>query len=177
MKKNYILLGLALLGLVACEQATGPGTPSAEHDFQPLSNLTSSANLGGSNTTPVSVDGCANGTNQDVTLTFSVSGRQANPASFKVNTQWVYNAGTWTSSAPSEINVPAQNAQTTTSFVRVVTLKTGSVNASGSSQAVVTPFDVSTSAPAALNVTGGSSAVHIAFAACTPAPPPNTHPA
>ena len=76
--------------------------------FRPaLSSAAAAANLGGSSTTPLSLtpQHCAPTNTQEVVVTYTVTGRQDNPASFKVNSTWTFNGSIWTPSVPVTVNV------------------------------------------------------------------------
>jgi len=127
------------------------------------------ANLGGSSTTPLSLtpQSCSATASQQVVITYTVSGRQVNPASFKVNTMWAYDGSSWTGSAPTTVNVPAQAAGTFGTSQVTLTISNGSATGSGTSSFTVSVFDLVTSAPAALAAGSGSAVtVHVAFAPC-----------
>jgi HYR domain len=124
--------------------------------------------LGGSMTTPVSLkpQSCEPG-GQQVTITYTVTGRQDNPASFKVNTRWEYNGATWSGSVPTTVNVATRpTGPGSNTYLVTLTLVNASAAASGSSSFSVVPFDLVTSAPAALGITGANVNVFVQFAAC-----------
>lgn len=136
------------------------------------------SNLGGSTTHPVSLkpSTCESGFSQEVTITYRITGRQDNPASFDVNTNWSYNGSDWTGSVPETVIVPPRAAGgSVPATVRevVITVSNASTANSGSGSFAIVPFDVDTEAPAALSVTNGNVTVNVAFVAC---PVSNTPP-
>jgi hypothetical protein len=186
---------LATFALAACgdNPAGGPATPGevvltagvaapprlAVPPAGPLrSDLAGAASLGGSTTTPVSLSGanCATFPAQSVTVTYTITGRQDSPASFKVNTRWVYNGAAFAGSNPVTLNVaarPVANAPATIIPVSI-SVENGTTGGSGAASFTSTPFGVSTTSPAALNVSGGGVTVHVEFSACAAANTPPT---
>jgi hypothetical protein len=132
--------------------------------------------LGGSSTTPLSLkpQSCEPG-GQQVVVTYSVSGRQDNPASFKVNTKWEYNGSSWSGSVPATVNVATRGTGPgSDTYPVTLTVVNASATAAGSSSFSVVPFGLITTAPAALALgTGANVTVHVAFVAC---PVTNTPP-
>jgi len=162
--------------LVITEGIPAPAPALRAPGVRPLSDLAASANLGGSVTTPVSLNGqnCTTFPDETVTITYTITGRQANPASFQVNTVWTYNGTAWAGSAPVTVHVPARAAtDSPTTRAVTVTLRNTSGGGTGTSSFTIVPFNVSTSAPAALNTSGGNVTIHVAFSACAA---PNTPP-
>jgi len=135
-----------------------------------------SSALGGSTSTPLALKASScDGNVQTITVTYSITGRQQNPASFKVNTQWAYDGSAWAGTTPTTVSVPARAATDPATTRQVtITVTNSSATSSGTSSFSIAPFDVVTSSPAALSVTGGNVTVHVAFAAC---PVTNTAPA
>lgn len=133
------------------------------------SDLGASASLGGSSSSPLALfsNECSEGTSQQVVVTFTITGRQANPASFKVNTSWNYSGSAWLSSVPATVSVPARAAGDAAT-IRTVTLTVtnGSIASSGTSSFTVVPFDLVTTPQATLNVEAGNVAVYTAFDGC-----------
>ncbi|HEX5387293.1 MAG TPA: HYR domain-containing protein [Gemmatimonadales bacterium] len=198
MSKHVTLLGVALLSaLTACAgdsptaASDGPsanrslvitqGLPAPARPAAKRPSLSSAAAavtsaLGGSVTTPVSLkpetcepDG------QAVTVTYTVTGRQDHPASFQVNTRWVFNGTSWTGSVPTTVNVATRpTGPGSDTYMVTLTLVNSSSTATGTSSFSVVPFNLVTSAPAALGISGGNITVFVAFAAC---PVVNTAPA
>ena len=139
-----------------------------------LSSATAAASLGGGVSTPVTLKPQSCDAGQTIVVTYTVSGRQDNPASFKVNTTWTYNGAAWTGSAPLTVNVATRPTGPGSDAYPVnVTLVNASTAGTGTSSFSITPFDLVTSSPAALAITGANVTVHVAFAAC---PVTNTPP-
>lgn len=141
-----------------------------------LSSTAASANADGSNTTPLSLkpQTCEPG-GQQVVITYTITGRQVNLASFQVNTQWTYNGSTWSGATPTAVSVAPRAAMDPATVKQVtVTLVNASAVNSGTSALVIPTFNLVTSAPAAL-ATGDNAnvTVNVAFVAC---PVTNTAP-
>lgn len=134
-------------------------------------NPATSASLGGSALTPVSLapQTCSQGSSQSVVVTFSVRGNQANAASFKVNTNWSYNGTSFVGSVPVTVNVPAQSGGSFTSTYPVTIAVTNASGAgSGTTSFVIKPSDISTSGspPLAYNPESADVTIHVSFVAC-----------
>ncbi len=125
--------------------------------------------LGGSIATAVSLkpQSCEPG-GQQVVVTYTVSGRQDNPASFKVNTRWEYNGSGWAGSLPTAVNVATRGTGPgSDTYPVTLTLVNASATDAGSSSFSVVQFDLVTTAPAALGLgTGANVTVHVAFVSC-----------
>ncbi|HEU4699980.1 MAG TPA: PxKF domain-containing protein [Gemmatimonadales bacterium] len=153
--------------LVITEGAAAPAQkPRASRPS--LSAAAAAANAGGSTTTPLSLkpQSCeSNG--QQVEITYTITGRQDNPASFQVNTLWTYNGTSWSGTTPTTVSV-APRAANDPATVKKVTIKlvNGSTASTGTSAVVIQPSNLVTSAPAALAITNANVTVNIAFAAC-----------
>ncbi|MCX8089098.1 MAG: PxKF domain-containing protein [Meiothermus ruber] len=163
--------------LVITEGIPAPAPALRTPGVRPLSDLAASASLGGSSTTPVSLNGqnCTTFPDETVTITYSITGRQQNPASFRVNTLWTYNGTGWAGSSPATVNVPPRAANDPATIRTVtVTLRNTSGGGTGSSSFTIVPFNVATTAPAALNPSGGNVTIHVSFSPCAA---PNTPPA
>ena len=148
--------------------ALGP-TPGrmANSNFNPAT----SASLGGSALTPVSLtpQSCSEGSSQSVVVTFSVRGNQANAASFKVNTNWSYNGTSFVGSAPVTVNVPRQSGGSFTSIYPVTIMVANASGAnSGTTSFIIEPFDISTSGspPLAYNSESADVTIHVSFVVC-----------
>jgi hypothetical protein len=149
-------------GAAAPARAPRPLRPS-------LSAAAAAANLGGSSSTPLSLtqQSCAPTNAQDVVVTYTVTGRQDNPASFKVNTRWEFNGATWAGSVPTTVNVATRPTGPGSDTYQVtLTVVNASATGAGSSSVTAVPFDLVTSSPAALGVTGANVTVHVAFELC-----------
>jgi hypothetical protein len=115
---------------------------------------------------------------QQVVITYTVTGKQNNVASFDVNTSWTFDGSAWTGSVPTTVNVaarPVANAPGSTYQVTLTVLN-ASATSSGTSSFVVAPFNLSTTAPGALSLTTNAhpnATINVAFAAC---PVTNTAP-
>jgi hypothetical protein len=144
----------------------GPGR-LANSNFNPATT----ASLGGSALTPVTLtpQTCSTGSSQNVTITFSVRGNQLNAASFKVHTTWSYNGTTFDGSAPTTVNVPAQSGpQFTSTYPVTVTVVNASGANSGTKSFLIAPFDVTSTGaqPLAYNPESADVTIHVAFVAC-----------
>jgi len=149
------------------------GAPTPARAPRPLRSAVAAeipASLGGSSTTPLSLtsQSCSATASQQVVITYTITGRQANPASFKVNTVWAYDGSAWTGSAPTTISVDPQAAGPVGTTKQVtLTVSNASATGSGLSSFTISVFDLVTSAPAALGVGAAATVtVHVAFAAC-----------
>lgn len=169
----------ALLSEVVLTQGTPAPEPGLSPEGPRRSDLagTAPSELGGSTTSPVSLkpSSCVSGSSQQVTITYSITGKQDNPASFKVNTAWTYDGSDWGRATPTTVNVPARPVANADATIREVeiTVANGSSANSGTSSFSIVPFDVSTTAPAALSVSAGNVTVNVAFVPC---PSTNTPP-
>lgn len=136
-----------------------------------LSSTAASANAGGSTTTPLSLkpQTCEPGGRQ-VVITYTISGRQDNPATFQVNTQWTYNGSTWSGASPTTVSVAARPGTPPPSpdtYQVTVTLVNASAVSSGTSALVIPTFGLVTSAPGALATgTAANVTVNVGFVAC-----------
>jgi hypothetical protein len=149
-------------GAAAPARAPRPLRPS-------LSAATAAANLGGSVSTPLTLtqQSCAPTNTQTVVVTYTVTGRQDNPASFKVNTRWEFNGATWTGSVPTTVNVATRPTGPGSDTYQVtLTVVNASATGTGTSSFTAVPFDLVTSSPAALGVTGANVTVHVKFELC-----------
>jgi hypothetical protein len=146
-----------------------PAPVQASRNRPSLSNAAAAANVGGSSTTPLSLtpQSCPATASQNVIVTYTVTGRQDNPASFKVNTRWEFNGATWAGSLPATVDVaPRGTGPGSDTYQVTLTVVNASATALGTSSVSVVPFNVVTTAPATLNVAAANVTVHVAFAAC-----------
>ena len=140
------------------------------------------ATLGGSSTTPLTLtpQSCSATASQQLVVTYTITGRQANPASFQVNTAWTYDGSSWSGSTPTTVGV-APRAPTDPATIKQVTITVtnSSTIGSGTSLLTVPTFGLTTTPPAAL-ATGSDAnvTVHVAFVNCaiTNTPPTLTLP-
>ena len=162
----------AVTELVITEGTAAPRfTPRVRPAF---SDAAAAANVGGSSTTPVTLQPQPCGVGQEVVITYTVTGRQVNPASFKVNTRWEFNGTAWIPSVPGTVSVPARAAADAATIRTVtVTLINTSTTASGPGTVMVIPFDLVTAPQATLNVSAANVTIHTSSAAC---PVTNTAP-
>jgi hypothetical protein len=169
--------GGAVRSIVLTEGATAPQPTRSRPGLRPLSDFESAAaNVGGSAASAVSLkpSTCSEGTSQVVTITYTVTGRQVNPASFTVRTNWAYNGSSWVGTGESAVNVPAREpGDAPTVLTRNITVQNGSTAGSGTSSFTIPTENRTTSSPAALNFDGSDVTIHVAFAAC---PVTNTAP-
>ena len=146
----------------------GVAAPEYVARQRPLfSDAAAAANVGGSAASPLELkpESCDPG--QAVVITYTVTGRQANPASFKVNTRWEFDGTTWGSSVPMTVNVPARaQGAAATMFPLTLTVLNASATASGTSTFTVVPFDIVTTPQATLNLDGANSTINVQFNAC-----------
>lgn len=159
-------IAASLQEIVVTQGAPAPARPKRPSLSAAAAEVTSS--LGGSSTTPVSLkpETCEPA-GQQVVVTYTVTGRQDNPASFKVNTRWEYNGTSWSGSVPTTVNVATRpTGPGSDTYPVTLTLINAGTTEAGTSSFSVVPFDLVTSAPAALGITGASVTVHVAFAAC-----------
>src|SRR5687768_15265214 len=121
MTKHLAYLAIAALAVAACNDAPtgsdeqflgelviteGVPAPARNARVRPVfSDAAAAVNVGGSVLTPLSLKPQSCDAGQAVTITYTVTGRQANPASFKVNTVWQFNGTTWAGSSPVTVNV------------------------------------------------------------------------
>jgi hypothetical protein len=156
-------------GVLVITQGAAAPAP-ATHPWRPaFSAAAAAANLGGSSTTPLSLtqQSCAPANSQTVVVTYTVTGRQVNPASFKVNTRWEFNGTAWAGSTPTTVNVATRPTGPGSDTYQVtLTVVNASATGVGSSSFAVAPFDLVTSAPATLGITDATVTVHVAFALC-----------
>jgi hypothetical protein len=149
-------------GAAAPARAGQPLRPS-------LSAAAAAANLGGSSSTPLSLtqQSCAPTNSQNVIVTYTVTGRQDNPASFKVNTRWEFDGTAWAGSVPTTVNVATRPTGPGSDTYQVtLTVVNASATGTGTSSFAVVPFGLVTSAPAALGVTNANVTVFVAFQLC-----------
>jgi hypothetical protein len=101
-------------------------------------------------------------------VTYTITGRQVNPASFKVNTVWSYDGIGWSGSAPTTVDVAARAAQDPATVKQVtITVTNSSATGSGTSLLTIQTFGLSTTAPAALTTGADANvSVHVAFEGC-----------
>lgn len=140
------------------------------------------ATLGGSSTTPLNLtsQNCSATASQQLVVTYTITGRQDNPASFQVNTAWTYNGSSWSGTVPTTVNVAPRAATNPATVKQVtVTVTNASATSSGSSVLTIPTFGLSTTPPAALATgTAANVTVHVAFVSCaiTNTPPTLTLP-
>jgi HYR domain len=153
--------------LVITQGLSAPVRPAAKRPSLSAAAAAVSSAFG-SSTTPVSLKPATCQPNgQQVVVTYTVTGRQDNPASFKVNTHWEYNGASWTGSVPTTVNVATRpTGPGSDTYPVTLTLVNGSATLSGTSSFTVVPFSLVTSAPAALTITSANVTVFVAFAAC-----------
>ena len=195
--KQLAIPTLALLALAACSDNPSPlSTPAGELASRHLvitegvaapvypspriplrSDLSVPAALNGSISTPLALNGenCTAFPTQSLQVTYSISGRQDHPASFQVNTRWVYDGSTFAGSVPATVSVPPRTA-TAPATIRSVTftVENASGGGAGAASFPAAPFNVSTSSPAALGVTNGGVTIQVAFDTCAQANTPPT---
>jgi hypothetical protein len=161
--------------LVITEGVAVPVRPAAKRPSLSDAAAAVSSTLGGSSTTPVSLKPqTCEPSGQQVVVTYTVTGRQVNPASFTVNTRWEYNGTTWSGSVPTTVNVATRPmGPGSDTYPVTLTLVNASATASGSSSFSVVPGNLVTSAPAALAIGSANVTVFVAFTAC---PVTNTPP-
>ncbi len=173
----------ALAALAACaDTAAGPDTLSGElvitegapapvqvkRPRPAFSDAAAAASLGGSSSTPLSIKPEACDAGHELTITYTVTGRQVNPASFQVNTRWVFNGATWDGSVPATVNVtprPVASAPANTYQVPITVVNASSTSA-GTSSLGVTPLNFITTPPAALDIADADVTIFVAFAPC-----------
>jgi hypothetical protein len=191
---------MALIALAACSEApTSPGgepaapseiviTPGIQAPVRPGGPLFSTLenarlSVGGSTTTPVSLSGtnCTDYSPRQVTITYTLSGNQRSPASFKVYRTWDYDGAAFVGYNETTINVPAKQGGGNATYQVVLSIENSSRSGSGSTSFVVAPFDLDTnqSDPSGLRLdldASSSATVYIDFEDCDPTPT-NTPPA
>lgn len=151
-----------------------PGAPvpaptrASQPTLHPLSVTTASASMGGSITTPISLtpQSCSETASQVIVVTYTVKNKQANNASFQVNTTWNFDGTAWTGSVPTTVNVPAQGNSATTTYPVTVTVVNASSIATGTSMFSIAPFNVQTSGSPGLVTNGAAVTINVAFNAC-----------
>jgi hypothetical protein len=172
----------ALAALAACaDTPAGPDTLSGElvitegtaapvqvkHPRPAFSAAAAAASLGGSSSTPLSIQPQSCDAGEHLVVTYTVTGRQGNPASFQVNTHWEYNGSGWTGTVPATVNVATRGTGPGSDAYQVtVTVVNASAAGAGTSSFGIVPFNLSTTAPAALGITGANVTVFVAFAPC-----------
>jgi hypothetical protein len=188
MPKRLASLAVAMLAtLAACGESptsVSDGAPSsgemvitqgapvpvqARKALRPsLSSAAASASTGGSTTTPLSLKPqTCEPSGQQVVITYMVTGRQDNPASFQVNTRWQFNGSTWAGSVPTTVNLaPRGTGPGSDTYMVTLTAVNASGIATGTSSFSVVPFNLVTSPMATLNVSGANVTVDVAFVAC-----------
>ena len=186
MSKHFALLSLAALATLAACGETPTGTsdsvsgeivategvaapaPTARPYRPSLSTATVATSIGGSSSTPLSIKPQTCDAGQQAVITYTVSGRQDNVATFKVNTLWTYDGSSWTGSTPTTVSVATRTAAQPGSdtYLVTITVVNASAVASGTSTFNVAPFDLSTTAPATLSLAGTTVTMNISFAAC-----------
>jgi HYR domain len=197
MRKHVTVLGAAVLAVLAACGSESPTTvydapaapslkaekaevvvtegvavPTRPKATRPSLSAVSSAtaSLGGSSSTPLSLtpQSCSATASQQVVVTYTITGRQDNPASFQLNTQWMYNGSSWTGSAPTTVSVAPRTAMAAPTVKQVtVNVTNASATSSGTSTLVIPTFNLVTSAPAALATgTAANVTVHVAFGPC-----------
>ena len=181
--RSYVAIGAFAAAAAGCsdvptsseEQITGDivvteGVEAPVHAprSRPVfSDAAAAANVGGSVLTPVSLKPQSCDAGQQVVITYRVTGRQANPASFKVNTLWTFGGAAWSGSTPVTVNVPARdNGAAATTFPVTITLINAAATSAGTSSFTVVPTDLVTTPQATLAIAGANVTVHTAFAAC-----------
>jgi hypothetical protein len=133
------------------------------------SSATVATDLGGSSSTPLALtpQTCPATASQTVVVTYTVTGRQANPASFQVNTHWEYNGSSWSGSSPTTVNVATRGTGPGSDTYQVtLTIVNASATGSGTSSFSVAPFGLVTSAPAALAIGSASATIFVSFGPC-----------
>jgi hypothetical protein len=172
--QSFAWLLAGSLVLAACGQQPVPEV--VQDDIQPLSDLASSSSLGGSSANAVSLkpSTCDEGSSQQVTITYSITGPQGGTSTFQVPTVWTYNGTSWTSGTPVTVSVPERknNAAATVRTVDVTVTNSSSRN-SGSSSFIITPSNPTNAKSPNLDISNGDSTIHVAFNAC---PVTNTAP-
>lgn len=182
MTKQLGYLAIAALAVAACSDSPtasdeqflgelviteGVSAPARIERVRPVfSDGAAAVNVGGSALSPLHLKPQSCEASQSVTLTYTVTGRQVNPASFKVNTVWTYNGTSWTPSSPVTVNVPARANGAPATFFPVNITVVDQVTESGTASFTIVPFDLVTAPQATLNLAGANVTVHVAFAAC-----------
>jgi hypothetical protein len=175
----------ALAALAACaDTAAGPDTLSGElvitegaaapvqvkHPRPAFSTAAAAANLGGSSTTPLTVQPQSCDAGEQLVVTYTVAGPQANAASFQVNTYWEFNGTSWTGSIPTTVNVsPRPTPPGAPDAYQVnVTVVNASAISTGTSSFDIVPSGLVTTGTTSnkLNVDAANVTVFVAFAPC-----------
>ena len=155
---------------VITEGAPVPAPVAAPRPSLSSTAVSIPATLGGSVTTPLELtpQSCSTTASRQVVVTYTITGRQVNPASFQVNSVWTYDGSSWSGSAPTTVSVAARAATDAATIKQVtITVANTSATSSGTSVLTVPTFGLVTSAPAALTTGNDANVtVHVAFANC-----------
>jgi hypothetical protein len=125
--------------------------------------------LGGSSTTPLALtpQSCSETASRQLVVTYTITGRQANPASFKVNTVWSYDGSNWSGSTPTTVSVASRDAQDPATVKQVATtVMNASAAGAGPSLLTIPTFDLITTGQGKLDTTKADVTVHVAFVQC-----------
>jgi hypothetical protein len=151
----------------------GAATPARVAPRRPsLSDAAASipATLGGSSTTPLTLtpQSCSETAARQLVVTYTITGRQDNPASFKVNTAWTYDGSGWSGSTPNTVNVAPRAPRDPATVKQVtITVTNSSAISSGTSLLTVPTFDLVTTPQGTLQTgTPANVTVHVAFEQC-----------
>lgn len=155
--------------LVITEGVAAPVIP-----VRPLfSGATASSNIGGSVTTPITLETTGCNSTQQVVITYTVTGAQEGTATFAVNTLWQYDGSHWAGSLPTTFSVApragGRDAPPPAVFQATVTLTNASSVNTGISEMIISPSSVTNSnaTGAKLTLTDESNArVFVQFAPC-----------
>ena len=197
MKKSAVLTLAVLATAVACSEnpagvtsqdvgldqiliTEGIATPAAlkaapSPRFSSLENA--APEVGGSSTSPISLNGagCSAASPVQVTINYTVSGNQRSAASFKVYTSWSYNGTSFVGSTPQTVILPIVSGGGDRSIEIDITVSNASGLGTGSTQFIVAPFDLvtNTSDPSGLQLrldSTSAATIHVSFIDCNPVP-------
>lgn len=154
--------------LVITEGATAP--TRVQRPKPAYSTAAAAASLGGSSSTPLSLQPQSCDAGEQLVVTYTATGQQANAASFQVNTHWEFNGTSWTGSIPTSVNVnPRPTPPGAPDAYQVnVTVVNASAISTGTSSFNIVPSGLVTTGttPNKLNVNAANVTVFVAFAPC-----------
>jgi hypothetical protein len=168
-------VGLAEFVITQGIEAPAPITGRAGPRFSDFATVT--ASLGGSVINPVSLtpSSCEEGSSQQITVTFSVSGNQAGTATFRVRRNWVFDGSTWVGSNDTTVTVPPQSGGTTTYYPLQIKVENGFDGVVPSMSFPITTFGVTNSNQTGAKLSGSATAtIHVAFVDCATVNTPPT---